>query len=295
MASSQPLGCYEVTAIWASTNTKTCFVRYSARNATRSFNFSSRIPKALNVNISVETELRTPRVEKWPCNLFTDMMKDQAVSLLRALILVKPEGSFLSLERGATILSVPPSPRAAHADPALLLTLLERGEATALDRAKKGKNISMLPRLTWTNGVALRSRRRTKRKALTSREQTGRAFFAKSAIMWAIASGSPAFYGETVIWTRRFVRDPVSSVILKVYRHERAVTASCASGCSLDSCEKPLHPSTVLFCSFLIVLFLSLRELEAISSLFSSPTVVFLSGLDADAFPIHSRVVTFLR
>jgi hypothetical protein len=43
------------------------------------------------------------------------------------------------------------------------------------------------------------------------------------------------------------------------------------------------------------VLFLSLRELEAISSPFSSPTVVFLTGLDADAFPIHSLVVAFLR
>jgi hypothetical protein len=41
--------------------------------------------------------------------------------------------------------------------------------------------------------------------------------------MWAIASGSPAFYGETVIWARRFVRDPVSTVILKVYQHERTV------------------------------------------------------------------------
>jgi hypothetical protein len=101
--------------------------------------------KSLNVNISVEAELRTLRVEKWHCNLFTDMMKDQAASLLRALILVKPEGSFLSLERGPTVLSTPPSPRAAHADPALLLTLLERGQAAALDRAKKGKNISMLP------------------------------------------------------------------------------------------------------------------------------------------------------
>ena len=114
--------------------------------------------KSLNVNISVEAELRTLRVEKWPCNLFADMIKDQAVSLLRLLIRVKPEGSFLSLERGPTVLSMPPSPRAAHADPALLLTLLERGQATALGRARKGKDISMLPRLTWANGGALQSR-----------------------------------------------------------------------------------------------------------------------------------------
>jgi hypothetical protein len=121
-----------------------------------------------------------------------------------------------------------------------------------------------------------------KRKASTSREQTDRAFFAKSALMWAIASGSPAFYGETVIWARRFVRDPVSSLILKI---ERAAAVSCAFDCSLDSCDKRLDPCTFLFCSFQIVPFPWLRELEAISSLFSSPTVAFLTGLDVDAFP----------
>jgi hypothetical protein len=105
--------------------------------------------------------------------------------------------------------------------------------------------------------------------------------------MWAIASGSPAFYGETVIWARRFVRDPVSSVILKIYLHGSAVAVSCASNCSLDSCDERLDPSAFLFCSFPTVLFLLLRELEAISSLLSSPTVVFLTGLDADDFPIH--------
>ena len=105
--------------------------------------------------LAVEAELRALRVEKWHCNLLTDVMKDQAVSLLRALILVKPEGSFLSLERGPTVVSAPPSARAAHADPALLLTRLEQGQAAALDRAKKDKNISKLPRLTWTNGGAL--------------------------------------------------------------------------------------------------------------------------------------------
>jgi hypothetical protein len=89
-----------------------------------------------------------------------------------------------------------------------------------------------------------------KRKASTSREQTSRAFFAKSAIVWAIASGSPALYGETLIWARRFVRDPVSSVILKVYRLERVVAVPCASYCSLGSCDELLDPSTFLLYSF---------------------------------------------
>jgi hypothetical protein len=87
-----------------------------------------------------------------------------------------------------------------------------------------------------------------KRKASTSREQTDRAFFAKLAFIWAIAGDSPAFYGETVLWARRFVRDPVSTVISKIYRHERTVAASYASDCPLGSSYCRLEPSTFLFC-----------------------------------------------
>jgi hypothetical protein len=100
--------------------------------------------ESLGADISVDDELRSLRLEKWHCNLFTEMAKDQAVSLLRALIRVKPEGSFLHLEKGFTVLAMPSSPSAGHADPALLLTLLERGQAGALDRAKKGKFLPIL-------------------------------------------------------------------------------------------------------------------------------------------------------
>ena len=81
-------------------------------------------------------------------------------------MLVKPEGSFLTLGGGPTVLSTPPSPTAAHADPTLLLTLLERGQAAALNRAKKGEGIFMLSRLAWTNSGALQSRRRTKEESI---------------------------------------------------------------------------------------------------------------------------------
>ena len=47
-----------------------------------------------------------------------------------------------------------------------------------------------------------------KTKALRSREQTDRTFYAKSASLYAIASGSLELYGDTILWLRRFVRDP---------------------------------------------------------------------------------------
>jgi hypothetical protein len=128
-----------------------------------------------------------------------------------------------------------------------------------------------------------------KRKASTGGEQTSRAFFAKSALMWAIASGFLAFYGESVIWARRFVRDPVSSVNLKIYRHEKTVAFPCASNRSLGWTRLLVFSALSQSCGFFR------PELEAISSLLLSPTVVFLTGLDADAFPIHSLFVAFLR
>ena len=47
------------------------------------------------------------------------------------------------------------------------------------------------------------------KKSATCRDQTERAFFAKSAMFYAIASGSPRLYGEVVRWSRRYIRDPV--------------------------------------------------------------------------------------
>ncbi|KAH7391216.1 hypothetical protein BKA64DRAFT_710121 [Cadophora sp. MPI-SDFR-AT-0126] len=56
-----------------------------------------------------------------------------------------------------------------------------------------------------------------KSKSVNSREQVDRAFHAKSALFLAISSGSLQLYGETLIWAKRFVRDPltVKSVFAK--------------------------------------------------------------------------------
>jgi hypothetical protein len=69
------------------------------------------------------------------------MAKEQAVSLLSALVRVKPEDSFLRMETGSTVFAIPRSPGVHYADPFLLLTLLERGQAGGLECAKKGIEI----------------------------------------------------------------------------------------------------------------------------------------------------------
>jgi hypothetical protein len=48
-----------------------------------------------------------------------------------------------------------------------------------------------------------------KKKALKAREQDDRAHFAKSALFIGIASGSQDLYRSTLLWARRYVRDPV--------------------------------------------------------------------------------------
>ena len=49
-----------------------------------------------------------------------------------------------------------------------------------------------------------------KEKSFRSREQTDRAFYAQSAAFYAIASGSLDLYDEIMIWSRRYLRDPLS-------------------------------------------------------------------------------------
>jgi hypothetical protein len=51
-------------------------------------------------------------------------------------------------------------------------------------------------------------------KAVKSREQKDRALHAKSALFHAISSGSLELYRNTLIWARRFIRDPVSILCL---------------------------------------------------------------------------------
>lgn len=147
----------------------------------------------LHADIGTTEGLQKLKDVRWMFNLFLDLPKDQALPLLRNLIAVMPDTNFLAAyhARGFTIFAHPPTIYSYGGDPDLLLTFLERGESGALQRVEKAIT-------------------EKKRKSATSREQADRAFFAKSALHYAIASGSLAIYGETVTWARRFIRDPLT-------------------------------------------------------------------------------------
>ncbi|KAL8656693.1 MAG: hypothetical protein Q9226_002592 [Calogaya cf. arnoldii] len=129
--------------------------------------------------------------DRWSCRWFIDMNPSEALDLLKRLISCKEDQSFLSLWRQNSILSYLSIPGGRYSDPGILLTYLSRGQEGALIEAE---NIT----------------HRMQKKSATSREQADRAFFAESAMFYAIASGSMALYHEVIIWSRRYLRDPMT-------------------------------------------------------------------------------------
>ena len=158
---------------------------------------------AIRVNIEVDDELQSTKIERWPIFIFKMLQRDHSTSLLQRLIQLKPEANFLELCQSRTILSQPRSPNSGSGDPGILLSLLQP------DREGAEHEAVMLVE-------ALKS------KASKSREQSDRAFFAKSAAFNAIASGSLKLYGDVLQWTRRFLRDALT--VKTVYSQEATLT-----------------------------------------------------------------------
>jgi hypothetical protein len=129
---------------------------------------------------------------KWKCDFFLEFQKDQTLPLLRNLITVGTETEFLEAKRGCSIFAHSPTLKSSSGDPRLLLTFLEQGDSGALKRAQE---------------VVTENRK----KSVNSRDQADRSFFARSALLYAIASGSLPLYGATVTWARRFIRDPLTT------------------------------------------------------------------------------------
>ena len=162
----------------------------------------------IRTDIDVDDELNTMPIKRWPIFIFQILQHDHSLCLLRRLVRLSPEANFLELptDRLAdrTILSQARLPDSGYADPHLLLAILEPKKKGVEHEAQK----SILETL--------------KSKAFKSREQTNRAFFAKSAAFHAIASGSLELYDEIVQWTRRFLRDAMT--VKAVYSLDATLT-----------------------------------------------------------------------
>ncbi|KAB8976011.1 hypothetical protein FH972_026889 [Carpinus fangiana] len=134
--------------------------------------------------------LRGSSIEKWPVWLFQSIPRKDAFKLLSRLMNAKSD-SFLSSHVQNSVARKHSMPGNGHAEEGLLFTLLDRNNDGAL--------------IQVTNSV-----NSLKRKAQTAREQSDRATFAKGALHYSIASGSPEIYLTTVRWAERFLRDPLT-------------------------------------------------------------------------------------
>ncbi len=164
---------------------------------------------AWKADINDDSDLQTLRIKQWPLRLFQSIPSEKAHELLLRLIRVKRDGDFLQLVHygtrpfnAPTILAQPPSPERSYGDPILLSILLGSEGRMATQDAQK----------------LVESQRE---RSFKGRDQATRAFYAKSAAFYAIASGSLDLYDQIMTWSRRYVRDPLS---LKTIYDSDAIT-----------------------------------------------------------------------
>jgi hypothetical protein len=141
----------------------------------------------------------------WPAALFFALDRPNAIQLLRRLRDARPETEYSAPGEYSSILTL--SLGTKYDNAALLLMLVERlGDFEGwLAGARKG-GLNPTSTATTLMIAAIDDRRK---KAATSREPEDRAKYSNAALGFAIASGSLDLYGETLLWARRFIRDPV--------------------------------------------------------------------------------------
>lgn len=145
-------------------------------------------------------ELESLRGFGWTAAMLSTLDVNHALQLLQRLLKVFPKHNFLATSDSArSILNLAPNAdtegSGGHGHPLLLLALLQsrtmtRTEVTSFDLEKTVEKF--------------------KTASARSREQPERAHLARTAIFYSVASGSLPTLKTTLLWARRFVRDPLS-------------------------------------------------------------------------------------
>ncbi|KAL9101122.1 MAG: hypothetical protein Q9163_003583 [Psora crenata] len=138
------------------------------------------------------------KVKQLHTDIFLLLHKDHSVPLLERLMEVQPDGTFLRQASGTSILSHSLTPLGGTGDPHLLLALLTHKPPSSA----QVYDVTQLVRAQQS-------------KATKSRDQSHRAFFARSAAFYAIASGSLEVYEDVTVWMRRYLRDPLT--VMAIY------------------------------------------------------------------------------
>ncbi|KAF2027866.1 hypothetical protein EK21DRAFT_70905 [Setomelanomma holmii] len=139
-------------------------------------------------------------------DLLSKLNAKHALDLLVRMRNAKGDDDLVRMYRSNTILNVAPSFEGSGADPDMYQALLQN-QAGRLDEARK---------------LALQRVGSRERQAASASKPEQRAYFAQSAMYFAVASGSLSLYQETLKWTERFIRDPlvIRELYPRYYPHE---------------------------------------------------------------------------
>ncbi|KAI1324616.1 hypothetical protein F5Y16DRAFT_380333 [Xylariaceae sp. FL0255] len=149
------------------------------------------VPKK-GVDIDSSSSLQSLANEQWVFEMFDQLNKEQAISLLERLYNENPSFDFLrSPQARNSIYSMRSVGTRFNFNVELLLANYRRHDSSQREKAEDEVD-------------------KLRKAAATSREQEDRAIFAKAAANYAIASGHLELYGETLIWQQRFIRDPLT-------------------------------------------------------------------------------------
>ena len=165
--------------------------------------FCLHVPER-GLDLDTASDFTPLRKKKWPIELFRKLDREHAIRLLQGLHDANVEYGFLEGSYKPSILACQEITSQRNFNATLLLLQL-RGESAESQPAAE----AALDQL--------------RKQAATSREQQDRAQFAEAASFYAIATGSLDFYGETVIWQKRFVRDPLT--VKKIFAANSVATA----------------------------------------------------------------------
>ncbi|KAF7548543.1 hypothetical protein G7Z17_g6990 [Cylindrodendrum hubeiense] len=143
--------------------------------------------------------------DAWPVTIFSSLDNEKALRLFERLAKTYPSGDFLSITSGSagrTVLKQARSPNeGGRGDVEVVRSLLMRDSKT------KTEDTAWLERVR-----SLVHERRN--KSQQSREPHDRAFWAKSALNLCVAAGDLETFGDTVLWARRFNKDPLTTKAL---------------------------------------------------------------------------------
>ncbi|KAH7081447.1 hypothetical protein BKA63DRAFT_208471 [Paraphoma chrysanthemicola] len=148
--------------------------------------------KSTGLNIDDDNELR--KVEgKLSDDLLNKLSAEEALKLVRRMRAARVDDDVIFIWRANTILNIMSTFGGSHADCDLYETILQN-QAGHQEEA-----------ITLAAG-RIDARKRLAKSASKPEERT---FYAQSALYFAVASGSPALYQETLRWADRFSRDPL--------------------------------------------------------------------------------------